>query len=102
MLKPLSVSFDPDPRADGGALLGECVVVAGGDACGRGLDAAGPSGSRGVPPQRRRRPAAAYGLGLGAQTDWKLRAGRSRRMLVPWTCAPQWSCFRRSRTGVGG
>lgn len=33
--------------------------------------------------------------------DRKLRADRSRRMLVTWTYAPQWSCFRRSRTGVG-
>ena len=32
---------------------------------------------------------------------WKLRADRSRRMLVTWTYAPQRSCFRRSRTGVG-
>ncbi|MFD8217477.1 hypothetical protein ACFV2U_28075 [Streptomyces sp. NPDC059697] len=32
---------------------------------------------------------------------WKLRADRSRRMLVKWTYAPQWSCLRRSRTGVG-
>ncbi|MFF7889485.1 hypothetical protein ACFZDJ_50185 [Streptomyces sp. NPDC007896] len=33
--------------------------------------------------------------------DWKLRADRSRRMLVKWTYALQWSCLRRSRTGVG-
>lgn len=33
--------------------------------------------------------------------SWKLRADRSRRMLVTWTYVPQRSCFRRSRTGVG-